>query len=196
MKPIYYLVIALLLIIGIGWYFWPDTSKQSERELELLNKVTIRDSAIHNLSREAEKEKQERKAEKLAYMDTVRTYKDRDKKITREIARIKANPVVIKVREEVPLIDSAFHAYDSLLESKDVQISLAEKRITKLEVDITEVEERFEEQLRLMGENVADLKSITEDQRKQLRKIRRQNRLVKVVAVVSAVGGLLLGGQL
>lgn len=194
MKPTTWVIIGLIVVIGLMWFFQPGPNEPDYSIKDA--QIAQRDTLIHKLSREAEKEKQERKAERLAYMDTVRTYKDRDKKRVAEIARIKAHPVVIRVREEIPIIDSAFHAYDSLLKSKDVQISLAEKRITKLEVDITEVEERFEEQLRLMGENVADLKSITEDQRKQLRKIRRQNRLVKVVAVVSAVGGLLLGGQL
>ena len=104
--------------------------------------------------------------------------------------------VLLSFREEVPLIDSAFHAYDSLLQSKDEQIELQARYIDTLQVDIRKVTDNFMERLKLQSETIDDQKLIIEDQRKQLRKERRNKRLAKVVAVAGTIGAFVLGALL
>lgn len=188
----------LILIIGgaVVWMLWPDSKAADSRILELEEKNARREQAIHSLQGDYEKLKIKSEADRVAFTDSIRTYKDRDKKKSAYIANLKANPIVIKVREEVPLIDSAFHAYDSLLQSKDEQIELQARYIDTLQVDISKVTDNFMERLKLQSETIDDQKLIIEDHRKELRKERRGKRLAKFVAIGAAIGGFLLGGQL
>lgn len=186
--------LLLILVLGLVYTFWPSPKEPDYSEYEF--KIKLREAQIHSLGRDYEKLVLKLEADSVSHKIEVQAYKDMDKKNLAYIANLKANPVVIKVREEVPLIDSAFLAYDSLLESKDQQINLQEKYVSTLQLDIGELSANFEERLKLQSETIADQQSIIQDQRKELRKARRAARATKVVAVVGLVGGFLLGSQL
>lgn len=187
----------LILIIGVAvvWMLWPDSKAADSRILELEEKNARREQAIHSLQGDYEKLKIKREADRAAFTDSMRTYKDRDKKKSAYIANLKANPIVIKVREEVPLIDSAFHAYDSLLQSKDEQIELQARYIETLQVDLTRLTDNFMERLKLQSETIDDQKLIIEEQRKELRKERRNKRLAKILVPVVGAAAFLAGSQ-
>lgn len=188
----------LLLIFGAGlvYVFWPDTSKPSARELELEAALERRTEAYNESERRVAKLLSLIKVDSVSNKIEVQAYKDRDKKRVAYIVNLKANPIVIKVREDVPLIDSAFQAYDSLLESKDQQLNLQEKYVGTLQMDIGELKANFEERLKLQRETIEDLNAIVDDQRKTIRKERRAKRLAKVVSVGVVVVGFLVGAHL
>lgn len=188
----------LILIIGgaVVWMLWPDSKAADSRILELEEKNARREQAIHSLQGDYEKLKIKSEADRVAFTDSIQTYKDRDKVKSREIARIKANPVIVKVREEVKEVDSLIVAYDSLLQSKDEQIELQARYIDTLQIDLTRVTDNFMERLALQDSTIQDQKSIIEDQRKTIRKERRQKRLAKILVPVVAVGAFLLGASI
>ena len=194
MKLPHYVILALLLVIGAMWFFWPQPKDPDYSEYEF--KIKLRDAQIHSLGRDYEKLVMKIESDSVSHTNEIQTYKDRDKKKSAYIANLKANPIVIKVREEVPLIDSAFHAYDSLLQSKDEQIELQARYIDTLQVDIGKVTDNFMERLKLQSETIDDQKLIIDGQRKELRQERRGKRLAKFVAIGAAIGGFLLGSQL
>lgn len=193
MKLPHYVILALLLVIGLMWFFWPSNKPDySDHE----NRIKLREQAVHELQAENTKLLARIKSDSVSHTIEIQTYKHRDKKKSAYIANLKANPIVIKVREEVPLIDSAFHAYDSLLQSKDEQIELQARYIDTLQVDISKVTDNFMERLKLQSETIDDQKEIIDSQRKELRKERRQKRLAYVIAPIVFGFGFLLGSQL
>lgn len=195
MKLPYYIIIGLLLVIGLMFVFWPDTSKPSARELELEAALERRTEAYNESERRGAKLLAKIESDSVSHKIEVQAYKDRDKKRVSEIARIKASKVVVQVRDSVPEIDSLIVAYDSLLQSKDEQIELQARYIDTLQVDISKVTDNFEERLKLQSETIADQQSIIQDQRKELRKERRNKKIAKVLVPVVAVGAFLLGGS-
>ena len=118
------------------------------------------------------------------------------RKLAFNLERLKKNPIVIKVRDSVPVIDSVFLAYDSVIQVKDEQLEIQGKMIVSLEDENQRITSNFLERLQLQSENLATQKEIIDDQRKELRKERRKVKLLKVVAVVGTVGAFILGAGL
>lgn len=193
MKLPHYVILALLLVIGAMWFFWPSNKPDySDHE----NRIKLREQAVHELQAENTKLLARIKSDSVSHTNEIQRYKDRDKIKSREIARIKANPVIVKVREEVKEVDSLIVAYDSLLQSKDEQIELQARYIDTLQVDIGKVTDNFMERLKLQSETIDDQKLIIEDQRKELRKERRNKKIAKILVPVVAVASFLAGSQL
>lgn len=190
MKPSSYLIIALLAIIAALILFDRDPGSDYS---EIENKIVIRDSVIHQLSRDNSKLLAKIAADSVSHTKQVQTYKDRDKKLTREIARIKASQVIVHARDSVPEVDELIEAYDSLIEIKDSQIYLQEKYLSDLRLDHGEMRHNFEERLNLQAQSIADQRAIIDDQRKQLRKERRKAKLAKVLVPIAFGAGLLIG---
>ena len=162
-----WIIIGLLLVIGAMWFFWPSNKPDySSHE----NRIKLREQAISELQVENTKLLSRIKSDSVSHKIEIQAYKDRDKKKSAYIANLKANPVVIKVREEVPLIDSAFQAYDSLLESKDQQINLQEKYVSTLQLDIGALKNSFEERIALQDSTINDQREIIIDLTTRLNK--------------------------
>lgn len=193
MKPTYWIIACLgLVIVGMILFDKDPVPDYSEHE----NRIKQREQAVSRLQRENAVLQAKIESDSAKHSNDIVASRVQINFQSRLIRDLKAKPEVVQIIQSSPQIDSLIRAYENVIVEYIVRDSLNLQYIDDLRVDLRAVESNFEERLKLMGENVADLKSITEDQRKQLRKIRRQNRLVKVVAVVSAVGGLLLGGQL
>jgi hypothetical protein len=117
-------------------------------------------------------------------------------KLYSNLARLNANPIVIQVRDSIPIIDSLVQSYDSLLESKDDQIELQGRLIVSLEDENKRITGNFIERLQLTEDNFTAQKAISDSYKKDLRKERRKVKLFKVIAVLGTVGGLLAGASL
>lgn len=189
-----WLIIGLTVVIILLILFQPQPAQPSYAEYDRREELR----KVENLELLAENTKLRHriKQDSVSHKIEVKAYKDRDKKLSREIARIKANPIIVKVREEIAEVDIAFQTYDSLLASKDEQIQTQAAYIETLQVDLSKVTDNFLSRMKLQEETIQDLNTITEDQRKQLRKIRRANRWLKVATVVIGVAGLIGGSQL
>jgi hypothetical protein len=118
------------------------------------------------------------------------------KKLSFNLERLKANPVVIHIRDSVEEIEQAFQAYDSLLASKDQQIEIQGRLIVSLEDENKRITGNFMERLRLTEDNFQAQKAISDSYKKDNRKLRRGARWLKAGAVVLGVSGFLIGSQL
>jgi hypothetical protein len=118
------------------------------------------------------------------------------KKLSFNLERLKANPVVIHIRDSVEEIEQAFQAYDSLLASKDQQIEIQGRLIVSLEDENKRITGNFMERLELSEQNFQAQKAISDSYKKDNRKLRRGNKLLKVGLVVGTVGAFILGSQL
>jgi hypothetical protein len=118
------------------------------------------------------------------------------KKLSFNLERLKANPVVIHIRDSVEEIEQAFQAYDSLLESKDDQIELQGRLIVSLEDENKRITGNFMERLQLTEDNFQAQKAIADSYKKDNRKLRRGNKLLKVGIVIGTVGAFILGSGL
>src|SRR6188508_2094064 len=169
MKPQWWIIFVLTFIIVLLLIFRrkPDSSK--EKLLEA--KIEQREQAIHQLSRENTKQAEKMKADSLRFTKAIQAGQVTILKQSRRISDLKANPEVVTIIKENPLIHELINSYDSLIVQQANQIEL-------------------------QGKTIADLTALTTDQRKQLRKTRRSVTLLKVLAVIGTVGGLFLGGSL
>jgi hypothetical protein len=134
--------------------------------------------------------------------DSVRQTQEKEahssevKKRDAVIAKLKANPVVIKIREENPVIDSLIVAQDSLIVRHAERVAELESNLTDLRVDMKALVNNFEGQIAAHISKYENEKKIADTYRDENRKIRRGNRWLKAGIVGAAVGGLFLGGSL
>lgn len=188
-----WIIIGLLLVIGAMWFFWP--SNKPDYSLHEA-RIAQREQAISELQVENAKLLSRIKADSVSHKIEVQAYKDRDKKKSREIARIKASPEVIRIRSESTSIDSLITIYDSVVTAKDEHISIQEKYIVNLQTDLKSIEANFESRVSLLQENSNDKDKIIESQSQELKKQKRRNRLHKFVTIPVAVIAFLVGSQL
>lgn len=174
--------------------FQPQPDDTKEKELQA--KIESRDQAIFQLHQENTEQAEKRKADSLRLTKALQAGQVTIEKQSRRISDLMKNPVVIKVRDSIPEVDSAFDTYEGLIQEQNKQIELQAKYIDTLRIDLSKVEKNFQERLDLQAETIADLKTVTDDQRRQLRKTRRTVKLLKVASVVGLVGGIFLGGSL
>lgn len=126
----------------------------------------------------------------------TKAYNTDVKKRDSEIARLKRNPVVIRIREENPEIDSVFRAQEDLSAVKDYRIDSLNADLADLRVDMGKMKSNFEGIFNRQADQLQAEKAISENYKKQLRKVRRGNRWLKAGIVTSAVLGLVFGAQL
>ena len=196
MKLPWILVALLAVAVVLMILFWPDSNTSNSRELELEAKIASRDKAIFSLHAENTKLQQKIERDSVQLAQVTQVYKKEVSRLSFNLERLKKNPVVVKVIEENPEIDSLVHGYDSLVVELSLQNAVLEKYIDSLRVDFRKVESNFEQRLQLQSETIVDQKAIIDDQRKELRKERKKVKLWKVATVVAGVGAFFLGSQL
>ena len=187
---IFFLAVVIIFMI----IFRPKPDRSKEKELEA--KIEQREQAIHQLSRENTKQAEKIKADSLRFTKALQAGQVIIIKQSRRISDLKANPEVVTIIKENPLIHELINSYDSLIVQQANQIELQGKYIDTLRIDMKEMKDNFSERLELQSQTIADLTALTTDQRKQLRKTRRSVTALKVLAVIGTVGGLFLGGSL
>lgn len=194
MNKLWYVIFGLVAVIVLLILFQPQPDDTKEKELQA--KIDSRDQAIFQLHRENSQQAEKRKADSLRFTKSIQAGQVTIEKQSRRISDLMKNPVVIKVRDSIPEVDSAFDTYEGLIQEQNKQIELQAKYIDTLRIDLTKVEKNFQERLDLQAQTIADLKTVTDDQRKQLRKTRRTVKLLKIAGIAGTVAGIFLGGSL
>jgi len=113
----------------------------------------------------------------------------------RRIIDLKRNPTVIRIREEVPVIDTLILAYDSIVSFQQGRIYSLGKELEGLRVDLQDVSKNYESQIVNHEQIYQTLLQKVEEQQKELKKQIRQKRLFQTLTVVGTIGGVLLGSQ-
>lgn len=194
MKPIYWVVIALALIIvgmilfdkdpePVSTQKWKDEITKKEERIKVLqgNLATIREKV---------------KADSLQGVKSKQEYEVKVTSLRSTVAKLKANPIVIKVREENPEIDSLIVAQDSTILAKDERIVALEADIKRVVANMDSFNDTYEGILQAEREKFEAQKEITAAVEKELKKEKRKAKLAKVLIPVVGVGALLLGAQL
>lgn len=135
------------------------------------------------------------KSDSLESIRRDSAYKSDIKIKERRISDLKANPTVIRIREEVPVIDTLILAYDSIINVQSARLYDVGKELTGLRQDLDQVRINFEAQLQEYSNTQEILVNTIEEQRKELKKQKRKATLYKITTVIAGVGGVLLGAQ-
>lgn len=190
MKLPHYVILALLLVIGAMWFFWPQPKDPDYTvfDAELKKRATRLSELI-----EDHKQQQERilarfekdSLDKVAYRNEIKALKS---KIAQRRPRI--DSIIV----DSPELKEFISMQDSVIVRQQARIDSLDATVGSLEIDIGKVTDNFMERLKLQSETIDDQKLIIEDQRKQLRKERRNKKIAKILVPVVAVGAFLLGG--
>ena len=188
-------LIILAAAFALYIFFDKDPEPNIEKIQALENGLAIADQEIIQLRKDsaelangmARKEAQ-REIERQAHKSEVRQ-KDA------VIAKLRENPIVLKVREETPEVDSLLDAMEAKDSIQTERIITLENDLRELRVDMAGVKFNAEEMLREERERFALQESLTKEYKDQLRKERRKGRLAKAGAVILGVGGFILGSQ-
>ena len=194
MSKLWIVVGGLLIIIVVMLLLWPKPDNSKRVDFERREKERKEENA--RLTERNVKLQAKIDSDSLRFTKAIQDGQVTILKQGRRISDLKANPEVVTIIAENPLIGELINSYDSLVSQQAEQIELQGKYIDTLRVDMHEIRENFAERLELQAQTIADLTVMTEDQRKQLRKTRRSVTALKVVAIIGTVGGLFLGGQL
>lgn len=110
----------------------------------------------------------------------------------RRISDLKRNPTVIRIREEVPVIDTLILAYDSIVSFQQGRIYDLGKEMEGLRIDLNAVTVNFKAQIQEADNTQKILVGEIEKKQKELKKERRKTRLFQITSVVLPIAVLLL----
>lgn len=187
--------IIISLAIVIAFLLLTQPSPVNVDVIEYESRIARRDSTIHELSRKFEMEAYRRRQDSLSHIETMSKAQINQSRSEAIVKRLRANPVIIKVREEVPQVDSLLAAQDSIVSSQAVQLTIQSKYIVKLQGDIGEITADFSKRLKLTQEQFLDQKKIAEEYKKDLRKERRKGKLARVLIPIVGIGMFLLSSK-
>ena len=187
MKPVYYVIAGLTLIIILLLLFRKTPEPNAEKIKTLEIALAIADQETVRLRKDSVAIHQEM-ARKEAQQASERTaYQTAIKKKSSEIASLKQNPIVIKVRMETLEIDS----WLTVMEKKDslqtARIDTLESNLAGLRVDMQAVNKNCGDLLQVERERFSAQEALTQEYRAQVRKERRANRWLKVGAITLGV---------
>lgn len=191
-----WLIIGMALIISLLIIFRPQNEPDTEKIQALEMGIAHDKLKIKELEDKNKLESAAHVQEVTQTRDTLKRVQTHAGKLERSLARIRANPVIIQAVDDIQVLGEAFSTYDSLLESKDDQIELQGRLIVSLEDENKRITGNFMERLEFSEQNFIAQKAISDSYKKDLRKERRTNRLLKAGAVLLGVGGFFLGSQL
>jgi hypothetical protein len=195
-SPVWWVVFGLAAIIILLILFDKDPIPNESYIKEYESTIQRNESTIEGL-KVKHREDSLKSAKEIAQLKAKLSGKVTEvKKLSFNLERLKANPVVIHIRDSVEEIEQAFQAYDSLLASKDQQIEIQGRLIVSLEDENKRITGNFMERLELSEQNFQAQKAISDSYKKDNRKLRRGNKLLKVGLVVGTVGAFILGSQL
>lgn len=186
-----WLIIGLAAVIVLLILFQP--SKPDEQD-------TRKYDSLIRVAREGEaKAKEQSELRKAAEQKTIQTKKSYDslkKSSVAQIAYYRAHPKVIEIIREVPIIDSAFRAYDSAIVIRDDRIVELSGELYNCQKMASNAEENFQATLQAQHGANDELVEDNQDLKKDLRKERKRGRGWKALAVVGTVLGFIGGSQL
>jgi hypothetical protein len=190
-----WLIVGLTVIIVLLLLFDKDPVQNESYIKEYESTIQRNESTIESLKVKHREDSLKSAQEITQIRDSLKHEQRHGVKLSSNLARLKANPIVIQVRDSIPIIDSLVRSYDSLLASKDDQIELQGRLIVSLEDENKRITDNFLERLELSQQNFDAQKAISDTYQKENKKLRRGNKLLKVGLVVIGVGGFVAGSQ-
>lgn len=119
-------------------------------------------------------------------------HKEDAKKKNATIAKLKANPTIIMIRDSIPVVDSLIVAQDSLIESQGIRIIVLEGDVKTLGIDLARVTDNFEAQIKAHESKLKSTEQLADAYKKENRKERRKVKVWRVATVLGTVGAFLL----
>lgn len=188
-SPAWYVTFGLALVFALYIVFDKDPQPNQEKIKSLEYAIAISDKDKKALEDKHKKETA-RFVQKLTQArDSLKREQNRGVKLASNLQALKSKPAVVKIIQENPAVDSVFQQYDLLLETKDNQIAIQTNIIKGLEAENTRITDNFMERLQLSQAAFDNQKLIADSYKKDTRKVRRANKLLKVAAVIGTVGG-------
>lgn len=132
------------------------------------------------------------KSDSLESIESKKVYEVKVKNLNSTVAKLKANPVVIRVREENPEVDSLIVSQDSVITIKDQRIEILEYQYGKLAANVEGLTINFENRIRLHQEQFEASQQQVQALEKDNRKQKREKKAIIAVGVAAIVGALLL----
>lgn len=183
----------ILLIVGaIAVYLlWPQTGT-SDRERELDHENTSLLYKIDSMTRVHKASLARLKEDSIQGVKVQDSLKTQGNAFKREVDRLKANPIVIKVREEVPEVDSLIVAQDSVIVLQEHRIAAFEHQLGKLQISMAGITANFESMLSAERERYANSQEIIALKDKELKKEKNKTKGAVAIGIAAIVGVLLI----
>lgn len=196
MKPIHWLLLVAVSVIVALILLWPDEEPKSDKVTQLETAIAIADVRIAQLLQDSTKQAEKIKADSIQQAQEEKTYIVTIEKKSREIADLKANPVVVKIRETTPEVNALIVEMERMDSVKTERIARLENDKDALRIDMRQMESNFGELLQVEREKFNAQKEISDELTKDLKKAKRSGRLAKILIPVAAVGAFFLGNGL
>lgn len=158
--------------------------------------IAIADLKIDSLTKGGAKLAAKIKSDSIKRDKQSKAYQQEVKIKSAAIAKLKANPRVVYIRESEPTIDSLIVAYDSIGELKDRRIDTLEVSLDELQINMKAVNVNCDQMLEAERDKFKASEELISDLEKQVKRSKRGNRRLTAGIVVSAVAGLFLGSGL
>lgn len=180
-------VIILLLILDKDQEPY-DSSAWKEAIQRSNDKITVLQQDKQKLARKIAEDSILRHEQSQAYQQDVKIK-------SAAIAKLKANPRVVYIRESEPVVDSLIVAYDSIVQLKDDRIDELEVSLDELQINMKAVNVNCDRILEAERDKFKASEELISGLEKQNRKERRKVKLWKVATVVGSVGMFFIAQQ-
>lgn len=190
MKPTHWIIIGLAAVIV--FLLLTDKDPQSVDLVPYETALAIADQRILQLEQDSIKLAHKIKSDSLKQAKEKIEYQRKDEKKSREIARLKANPKVIEVLAANPETDSLVKALEEKNELQQVRIDTLESNLSTLRVDMKKMNENFSARLSETEGKLKSTQALADAYKRDAKKSKRANRVLKVLCVALPVAALLL----
>jgi hypothetical protein len=138
MKPIHYAFLVAVGVIVLLLLFWPEPEPV---DLDPYKRaIAIADIRIDTLTSANSKLASKIKADSLQQVQEKKTYIVTIEKKSREIENLKANPVVVKIRETTPDVNALIIEMERMDSVKTERIARLENDKDALRIDMRQLE--------------------------------------------------------
>jgi ElaB/YqjD/DUF883 family membrane-anchored ribosome-binding protein len=185
------LILVLIAALALLWLFKPKPEPVDTKPYEIA--IAIADLKIDSLSKGLARLHQKRTADSLLSIKSNQEYQSKVLVLRSTVAKLKANPTVIRIREENPEVDSLIVAQDSVIHVKDERITFLESEIRRTVDNMNSFNETYEGILKAEREKFEAQQRLTAEYKQQNRKLRRNNTWTKIGAIAAGVGMFVLG---
>jgi uncharacterized small protein (DUF1192 family) len=188
------LILVLIAALALVWLLKPQPEPVDMKPYEIA--IAIADLKIDSLTKGLSKLRQKRAADSLLSIKSNQEYQSKVLVLRSTVAKLKANPTVIKIREENPEVDSLIIAQDSVIQVKDERITFLESEVRRTVDNMNSFNETYEGILKVEREKFEAQKQLTAEYKQQNRKLRRGNTWTKIGAIAAGVGMFVLGANI
>jgi hypothetical protein len=188
-----YLILGLALVVILLLLFDKDPEPYDTTAFK--NTISQKEARIQELQLEFATIAKKIKSDSLQALESKRVYEIKVKDLNSTVAKLKANPKVVEILRDNPIVDSLVVAQDSVIQIQGHRIVGLEHQYWKLSFNVEAITLNCENQLALHAERFEAQKQLSSTYQKQNRRLRRGNKLLKVGVVLGTVGAFLLGAK-